>query len=227
MSWKGISFETKFSKDLSEKVTNNAVMAKYLERAVMDGFRKVSKRNQGLLYLIAVRKETIDNPKTNYAYRAHPRGFVCDCSCGVAGKMNHKHFLEVLNKQQRGESAQCRSLPSYRLLTHNLEHDKSKKIIAFHGMQEGEMKTYWGQMRPVKQLLQGVVRLESINEKTTQEQLLSILLRMDTTNKDEKYIKGIKQILLAKRTFIAEHKEYLLDNMPEEEAKRLQELVTL
>jgi hypothetical protein len=223
------------------------------------------------LNLIAIPKETLNDPDVNYAYRSHEWGISCDKSRGHMDEPytnekkleNHKAFISLLEKhnsldpsykvthgvksrfkdKERKPSARPRfTLPpelcmedapqpdspvcckemiaQYRLLAHNLDKDPMARIFTFNKYTADEKKQYLEQIAPIVHLIKTLVRLESIDDKTTNLQLESILLRLDLDgvlpgHRDhECYLEGIKEVLSRKASFLDKHKDYLMERLP-------------
>lgn len=227
------------------------------------------------LYLIAIPKQTLDDPDFNYAYRSHGGSLSCDIHRGLRDDPytnekrleNQKAFSSLLAihnsldpsftlefrsrsyfdqnpdpttafpfplfddfTSQSSSPVCCNEIAQYRLLANNLDKDQEARVFTFNKYTAEEQQQYLEQMSPLVHLIKTVIRLESIDVDTASSQLESILLRLDLDgvlpghSEHEQYLKGVKEILSSKTSFLEKHKEYLFQRLPTKHQELLQSI---
>lgn len=185
------------------------------------------------LYLIAVPKQTLDDPERGYAYLSHSLGEPCSCG-GTPKEDRFKAVTQDYNGANQCKPPQYRCVDNlesapfgytqHRLLRTNLERDPGKLIFTF-AADEASAKEQKAKVRPLQRAMQDIVRLESIGSNLSARTIESILLRLDLDREDELYQKGIREILYHKRQVLEQYQEYLLDALPEPQRALLQEVL--
>ncbi|MEI8301562.1 MAG: DUF4116 domain-containing protein [Chlamydiota bacterium] len=204
-----------------QKYIQNPAICMFAVTAWLKGAKeyKLSK-NLGRAYLIAIEKTTLQNEGTNYVWRSH--AFGCVCNCIVGNESEHEKFIKTLEAHQDNRCiVMCpnHAHPQYRILTGNLEKDLTKKIFTFEALSDKTkpyQEFYWHLAHVIKQCQ----RLESITINTPQEELLSILLRIRFTlnplkfSSDTLYQIGLETILSSKKEIFLKHSDYLTKKLP-------------
>lgn len=219
---------------LSSPIKNNKSFSFLIKKMVLEQIKKIQDINSpgGKLYLMAVKKEVIDDKNTNYAWRAHPFGYICKCQ-DENDEYKHETFTKVLAENNVGFGHICikgngiNQTPQYRLLARNFEQDQEKQIYTFDVMTEQERQTYNTSLQVVNHIIKTCIRIDSINDATSQETLESTLLRIDLNHPENDYHTGVRIGLVKKKAFILRHLQYLKNNLPPQHLTYLKKLLKI
>lgn len=150
--------EDTLTSQLTSYVSRDTQIQKYLSEQIINGFNKVPKT--GRYYLIAIPKAHLENPKIRYVWRAHSLGVICQCKNGSA----NDQFMHCLKENQKGNGRTCENgeIPQYRILAHNLDEDKEKKVFSFNTFEGDERKKYHEIVVKIKRKIRFFRNLESI-----------------------------------------------------------------
>lgn len=171
----------------------------------------------GMIRVIAIAKNTLENPKTNYVWRAHAFGRLCRCT-HTPGKFGHQEFVATLKKHQEGIFSKCSTLsrpyPQYRILAKSLDRDTTKQIYTMDCLTEREQKMYQGIYEDLKNKIVRIRRLEALLPTATYEQVLTALLGIDHTEGLPHYKHGLHQHLIKNRATILKYYARLKMDLP-------------
>lgn len=164
----------------------------------------------GMIRVIAIKKETLQDQKTNYVWRSHAFGVLCRCQ-HERGRFGHKEFVATLDKNQSGAHQRCNngSLPQYRILASNLDKDRKKQIYTMDCLSETEKGDFKRIFENLKNELTNLVRLEKIPDCKTADELLLALQGIDITEKSAEYREGLASVLRKNAKILENHQEYL------------------
>lgn len=164
----------------------------------------------GMIRIIAIAKETIQNKNTNYAWRAHPFGVLCTCK--HSGEISHREFIETLNRHQEGDYEYCtvdgvRRTPQYRVLAANVDRDNTKQIYTMDCLNSEEKAQYNVIFNNLKAPLAHIIRLERIASSKTVGELARTLNEIDlvTCAANYDYKSGLEAVLKANKALILRH----------------------
>lgn len=211
-SYSIVANPSSISQELTSYAVTNSTARSYIEKEIKMGLAKAP--TKGRYYLIAIPKKTVENSLSNYTWRAHPYGVECKCS--------YDSYIPSLNQHQNGKVKTCATggsylNPQYRMLTHNLDLDKEKKVFSFNPFTAAQRAEYTTMVVKLRRDIWLLRNLEQINEHTPKEQILHILLNIDFRKTDENYWQAITEIAGKKAAIFARSKEYLQAELPPEQ----------
>ncbi len=170
----------------------------------------------GMIRVIAIAKQTLKNPETNYVWRSHPFGRLCTCK-HTHGKFGHNEFIATLENHQKGNYKRCSAtghIPQYRILTANLDRDTTKQVYTMDCLNEKERQQYNAIFKSLKTPLSNIVRLEHIHESKTVAEMAATIASIDLDESSPNYKRGIAEILKANSALLKHHLNELQAALP-------------
>ena len=181
----------------------------------------------GMIRIIAIAKKTLENPLTNYVWRAHAFGLLCTCQ-HTPRKFGHAEFVATLNKHQAGQKTRCSSsgspYPQYRILVKNLDKDPTKQIYTMDCFSKEERQKYNEIYEALRVSIVRMHRLETLSESRSYEALLTALMGIDPTVQALEYKIGLRRELMKNKELISHYLDRLRKDLPGEKASFLHEI---
>lgn len=183
----------------------------------------------GMIRVIAIRPERLENEKTNYVWRSHAFGRICTC-VHTPGKFGHREFVATLQKHQKGNTARCRPtplepegpFPQYRILASNIDKDPTKQIYTMDCLTDEQRQEYRSIYNRLKSSIKSIIRLEKMQSCKSYEELLMTLSGINPKEVSGTYWSGVFKILEDNRTFLKDHFSQLKKDLP----KAIYDLIT-
>jgi len=172
----------------------------------------------GMIRVIAIANETLENEKTNYIWRSHAFGKLCKCKHNRR-KYGHKEFVATLRTNQEGKCNPCpltghKSLPQYRILAGNLDRDITKQIYTMDCLNEDEREVYTSTFDRLQRKISKMIKLEQMGDCKTYEELLATLKGIDARERNERYCRGVSEVLHDNELIIRDHLRLLRKDLP-------------
>lgn len=195
-------FDLFFIKDFIK----NPKLQKYAVKLFAHARHKLKDLPYGMIRVIAIAKETIQNEKTNYVWRSHAFGRLCTCK-HTHGKYGHEEFIASLENHQLGKYKTCsnKSLPQYRILAANLDRDPSKQIYNMDCLNADQKARFNEIYDSLKNQIASLVRLEHIAKCESVDELIQVLNLININDLSNDYQAGIAQILASKKRLLEDH----------------------
>jgi len=170
----------------------------------------------GMIRIIAVAKKTIENPKTNYAWRSHAFGRVCTCK-HTARRIGHAEYVQTIKNHQNGEYKYCThgKTPQYRILAANVDRDPTKQVYNMDCLNAEEKGQYNQIYERLKKPLERLVRLEQLAKSKTVQELAALLSLIDVNESSWEYKTGISSLLYTNKALITRHWHELSRLLPQ------------
>lgn len=166
----------------------------------------------GMIRVIAIKKATITDQKTNYVWRSHAFGVLCKCQ-HTKRKYGHDEFIATLEDHQKDNYKPCNTknkpLPQYRILASNLDRDPTKMIFTMDCLDKNEKERFRQIYSKLKVQLLALVRLESLDQCAHVRELADVLKLIDFSNFSSTYRAGYQTILRQNVQIINSHSEAL------------------
>jgi len=170
-------------------------------------FKLKNLSSYGMIRVIAIAKETLEDPRRNYVWRSHAFGRLCQCH-HTKDRYGHEEFVATLRKHQKGQYERCRpalllgSFPQYRILAANLDKDPTKQIYTMDCLEPQEIQAYQCCFDDLKDSLIKLIRLEKLGECKTDDEVLLALKGIDHHESSFDYYYGIRNVLNAQRKLV-------------------------
>ncbi|MBS0637639.1 MAG: hypothetical protein JSS12_09015, partial [Verrucomicrobia bacterium] len=157
----------------------------------------------GMVRVIAIAKETLVNPETNYIWRSHAFGRLCTCK-HTPKKYGHDEFVETLESHQKGKYNYCkeRTVPQYRILAANLDKDPKKMVFNMDCLNSEERSRYEAILEELKTSLEHLIRLEQLGQCKSKEALQEVIDMINPLITSSHYIQGTQEALRAHKGLI-------------------------
>lgn len=172
----------------------------------------------GAIKIIAIRKETIRDCKTNYVWRSHAFGVACHCAHSP-NKGRHNEFISTLEKHQNDVYSPCKSgsyassLPQYRILAENIDRDHSKQIFKLDCLNEKQRNLYTKNFEKLKNTLAVLVKIEKLGLCQDYSSLLDSLRGIEIKNYSSDYHYGVQEVLKNHKKLILKFSDRLHNDL--------------
>jgi hypothetical protein len=197
--------------DFDLRFISGFIKDKDLQKYATELFQKTREDTEslstfGVIRVIAIAKPILEQPRTNYVWRAHPFGKLCRC-VHTKGAFGHKEFVATLQKHQHGEKTYCETgrFPQYRILAANLDNDSSKLVFVMDCLTADEKKQYKKAFGELFVQLKKLIKLEHLQEVTSELELQEALQGIDPKEASMHYHTGIRRTIRGHRDLIKAH----------------------
>ncbi len=190
----------------------------HLQQYVIELFAKAREglsgiADYGMIRIIAIAKETLQNENTNYMWRSHPFGRLCKCRHSVH-KFGHSEFVETLKDHQAGSYKLCTKdaffrTPQYRILARNIDKDITKQVFTMDCLNNDERTNYNIIFESLLRPLSNIQTLQTIPHAKSVEELAEKLRCIDLKETSNEYKTGIHTLLRSHRHIFENEKHAL------------------
>lgn len=208
--------DTASSTGMTTKAFDSAFINRYLQNSSLRQYATslfAKARTQlagvadyGMIRVIAIKKETVEDAKTSYAWRSHAFGRLCTCR-HTPNKYGHDEFVHTLREHQQGKYKRCvvngvPAMPQYRLLASNLDKDPTKMIFTMDCLNTQERGRYRQIFSELEKPLSHLIRLERLSECRSRKELQEVLNGINHHEQSPHYKRGVDEVLDKHRELI-------------------------